>query len=199
MPDLSNEQLQVIRLTAVRVGWQYSEICDVEDQVQAGYLKALEYLAAHPEAALDAPMCVVMSRRSVFDELRAASRGSRTLLATQKARERVRQQLVQELLRPPTSAELREAGAPEPVEMFVPVPLDDLGMFEAAPEADDPIEISEMLEALEKIPQRLRWVVQQIFLHERTAAEVARDLGVTANRVHQLKADALRLLRRRLA
>ncbi|SDY80845.1 RNA polymerase, sigma 28 subunit, SigD/FliA/WhiG [Micromonospora pattaloongensis] len=50
-------------------------------------------------------------------------------------------------------------------------------------------------DAIEALPERLKYVVQQYFLLERPMAEIAEELGVTGSRVSQLRAEALQLLR----
>lgn len=49
--------------------------------------------------------------------------------------------------------------------------------------------------AVETLPERLRVVVEQVFFHDRTVTDVAKDLGVTQSRVSQLRAEAMTLLR----
>ena len=45
------------------------------------------------------------------------------------------------------------------------------------------------------LPERLRYVVEQLFFEDRTAADVAEELGVTQSRVSQMRTEALALLR----
>lgn len=49
--------------------------------------------------------------------------------------------------------------------------------------------------AVETLPERLRVVVEQVFFHDRSVTDVAKDLGVTQSRVSQLRAEAMVLLR----
>ena len=49
--------------------------------------------------------------------------------------------------------------------------------------------------AVETLPERLRVVVEQVFFHDRSVTDVAKDLGVTQSRVSQLRAEAMMLLR----
>ncbi|MGY4643778.1 RNA polymerase sigma factor FliA [Cellulomonas sp. URHB0016] len=49
--------------------------------------------------------------------------------------------------------------------------------------------------AVQSLPERLRVVVEGIFLHDRTVAEIADELGVTQSRISQLRTEALGLLR----
>lgn len=49
--------------------------------------------------------------------------------------------------------------------------------------------------AVEALPERLRYVVEQVFFQDRSVTEVADELGVTQSRVSQLRAEAMVLLR----
>ncbi|WP_066465487.1 sigma-70 family RNA polymerase sigma factor [Sanguibacter suarezii] len=49
--------------------------------------------------------------------------------------------------------------------------------------------------AVETLPERLRVVVEQVFFHDRSVTDIAKDLGVTQSRVSQLRAEAMLLLR----
>lgn len=49
--------------------------------------------------------------------------------------------------------------------------------------------------AVKALPQRLRYVVEQVFFEERTVNEVAESLGVTQSRVSQLRTEALAMIR----
>lgn len=49
--------------------------------------------------------------------------------------------------------------------------------------------------AVATLPERLRTVVEQVFFHDRTVTDIAKDMGVTQSRVSQLRAEAMVLLR----
>lgn len=48
---------------------------------------------------------------------------------------------------------------------------------------------------VESLPERLRYVVEQLFFHDRPVVELAEELGVTHSRISQLRTEALTLLR----
>jgi len=50
-------------------------------------------------------------------------------------------------------------------------------------------------EAIDAMPERLRFVVTEYFFGQRQLNDIAIELGVTESRVSQLRAEALRLLR----
>ena len=52
-----------------------------------------------------------------------------------------------------------------------------------------------LIEAVAELPDRLRIVISDYFLHERPMSEIAAELGVTESRVSQMRAEALVLLR----
>ncbi len=54
-------------------------------------------------------------------------------------------------------------------------------------------------DAIEELPERLRYVVQAYFFDQRQMADIAAELGVTESRISQLRAEALKLLRHGLA
>lgn len=45
------------------------------------------------------------------------------------------------------------------------------------------------------LPERLRYVVEELFFHDRPVVELAEELGVTQSRISQLRSEALSLLR----
>ncbi|WP_435299638.1 sigma-70 family RNA polymerase sigma factor [Timonella sp. A28] len=49
--------------------------------------------------------------------------------------------------------------------------------------------------AVEALPERLRYVVEQIFFNERMVTDVAEEMGLTQSRVSQLRSEAMVLLR----
>jgi RNA polymerase sigma factor for flagellar operon FliA len=50
-------------------------------------------------------------------------------------------------------------------------------------------------DAIEELPERLRFVVQNYFFEQRQMSDIAAELGVTESRISQLRAEALKLLR----
>jgi RNA polymerase sigma factor for flagellar operon FliA len=49
-------------------------------------------------------------------------------------------------------------------------------------------------DAIEELPERLRYVVRCYFFEQRQMADIAAELGVTESRISQLRAEALKLL-----
>ena len=48
---------------------------------------------------------------------------------------------------------------------------------------------------VESLPERLRYVIEQLFFADRPVVELAEELGVTQSRISQLRTEALTLLR----
>ncbi len=49
--------------------------------------------------------------------------------------------------------------------------------------------------AVEALPERMRYVVEQLFFHDRPVLELTEELGVTRSRISQMRTEALALLR----
>ena len=49
--------------------------------------------------------------------------------------------------------------------------------------------------AVRALPERLRYVVEQLFFHDRPVVELAEELGVTQSRISQLRTEALALMK----
>ncbi len=49
--------------------------------------------------------------------------------------------------------------------------------------------------AVEALPERMRFIVEQVFFEDRTVTEIAAELGITHSAVSQLRSEAMRLLK----
>jgi RNA polymerase sigma factor FliA len=49
--------------------------------------------------------------------------------------------------------------------------------------------------AVKALPERLRYVVEELFFHDRPVVELAEELGVTQSRISQLRTEALALMK----
>lgn len=152
-------------------------------------------------------------RGALIDELRGMdwlSRGAR-----RRARELsdVGATLTSQLGRIPTRAELAEAlGVAEEsvetargdgevrllsIEAFGTAVADVIA--DSAPGPEQALLESERLQYLKagvvSLPERLRYVIEQLFFADRPVPELAEEMGVTQSRISQLRSEALRLLR----
>lgn len=204
------------------VGYHVSEVLarvpatvQRDDLISAGHL-ALVLASRAYDASTGVPFAryaALRIRGALLDELRSmdwASRGAR-----QRARslDDTRDRLTAALGRTPTRDELaKELGtdvaavdqARQDSERRVlsiegtANPIADI-VADAAPGPEESLLVSERLRylraAVQTLPDRLRAVVQGLFIEERSVAELAEELGVTQSRISQLRTEALSLLR----
>lgn len=155
-------------------------------------------------------------RGALIDELRSADWASRSVRARARKRDAALEALTAQLGRTPTTAELAETlGVPtseiDAVEgdLQRAVVLSLQGFAEGVCVEDfvsarepDPEEIllhrervGYLLDAVAELPDRLKTVVTQYFLHELPMAEIAEQLQVSESRISQMRAEALSLLK----
>lgn len=154
-------------------------------------------------------------RGAIVDELRSIDWASRSVRRRARELDATRTQLATSLGRPATDAEVASAAGLSVEE--VASNGDDVAraqvlslhasedsslgesLVSSSPSPEAAAEHAERLtylsEAVAELPERLRVVVEQYFLHERPMAEIAETLGVSESRVSQIRAEALVLLR----
>lgn len=186
-----------------------------DDLVSAG-LAALAAAAVAFDASTGVPFsryATLRIRGALLDELRAmdwAPRGSRTRAKEMDAAE---DRLAVQLGRRPSRDELAAAlGCPageiETVRRNTERAMISLDAGDGAvadtlaqhgPSPEEQVLQGEQVRylgaAVGALPERLRVVVQALFVEDRAAAEVAAELGVTESRVSQLRTEALVLLK----
>lgn len=154
-------------------------------------------------------------RGAILDELRGMDWASRSVRRRAREVEEVRARLAGDLGRPVTDAEVAQVlgiGVDELVSHQADLSramvaslsemqaggMDDL-LPSGGPTPHEVVEHRERLaylqDAVAKLPERLRAVVEGYFLHDRPMTVIAEELGVTQSRVSQLCAEALSLLR----
>jgi RNA polymerase sigma factor for flagellar operon FliA len=204
------------------VGYHVSEVLSRvpatvsrEDLVSAGHLAlVLAARAYDPETGVPFPRYAALRiRGALIDELRSmdwASRGAR-----HRARElsAASDRLTATLGRTPTREELahalgtdlaavdqaRQDAERRVLSMDATVhPVADL-VRDEAPGPEDNVLIGERLRylraAVDTLPDRLRTVIEGLFLQDRSVAELADELGVTQSRISQLRTEGLALMR----
>lgn len=204
------------------VGYHVSEVLarvpatvSREDLVSAGHLAlVLAARAYDPETGVPfARYAALRIKGALIDELRSmdwASRGAR-----HRARElgAAHDRLTATLGRTPSRTELaselgtdvaavdqaRQDAERRVLSMDATVhPVADL-VRDEAPGPEDNVLMGERLRylraAVETLPDRLRLVIEGLFLQDRSVAELADELGVTQSRISQLRTEGLGLMR----
>ncbi len=209
--------LPMVRKAAWHVHGSGCEGMEVDDLVQVGLLALTEAARRHNGPGEDgfAAYAKIRVRGAMLDVIRRSRPGSRSARQRLRGMNAARDRLRQLLGREPSSAELaadlgisetalRELRA-EPIRLQ---PLDGLyddgdaafadarpDPFEALSGAEDAAQLAGFVAAL---PERLKLVLQLYFVEELNLAEIAAVLAVSVPRVHQLKAQAVALLRDKL-
>jgi RNA polymerase sigma factor for flagellar operon FliA len=154
-------------------------------------------------------------RGGILDELRSLDWATRSVRTKARATDLTRQNLTTTLGRTPTAEELAQALGTTTTDLhrtdndvqratvlslqgFTTASADDL-VTESTPGPEEMLlrreQIGYLHHAIASLPERLRIVITEYFLHERPMAEIAADLGVTESRISQLRAEALSLLK----
>ncbi len=190
---------------------------ELEDLVQVGTLALTQAARRHAMPVPDgfAAYAKMRVRGAMMDEMRRADCRSRTARANHARWERTRLRLAGELGREPDRSEIAAAlgldghalTALEQCDISL-TPLDEAyDEHSAAFASDDPdpfdiLSASDdrerLIRAMSDLPERLQLVLQLFFVEELNLTEIAAVLEVSVPRVHQLRAKALRDLRRLL-
>ena len=154
-------------------------------------------------------------RGAILDELRSLDWATRSVRTKARATDTTRQHLTVTLGRTPTAEELAQALGTTTTDLhqtdndvqratvlslqgFTTASADDL-VTERTPGPEEMLlrreQIGYLHHAIASLPERLRTVITEYFLHERPMAEIAAELGVTESRISQLRAEALSLLK----
>jgi RNA polymerase sigma factor for flagellar operon FliA len=188
-----------------------------DDLASAGYAALVTAAQAYdPSRGIPfGRFAAVRLRGALLDELRGMDWASRSVRARARRADVARQELTAQLGRTPSPTELAELlgvgvselnSVDDDVQRAAVLSLQ--GFTAGAAEdmvTDTGMNPEEMLihrerlgylhDAIEVLPERLRFVVSASFLQERPLAEVAAELGVTESRVSQLRSEALALLK----
>lgn len=207
------------------VGYQVAELLrrvptfvQREDLASAGSL-ALVQAANSYDPKTGVPFhryAVYRIRGAMLDELRSMDWATRGARQRTKQLEEMTSTLTAAAGRAPTKEELASAlgvdvesvesaqqdAARRVVSMDAPAGKEDdrtLEVPDESPSPEDTLLDDERLvylrAAVRALPQRLRFVVEQVFFEERPIQDVADELGVTQSRVSQLRSEALTLMR----
>lgn len=207
------------------VGYQVAELLrrvpsfvQREDLASAGSL-ALVQAANNYNPATGVPFhrfAIFRIRGAMLDELRAMDWATRGARSRTKQLEEMTATLTAAAGRAPTREELATALGVEVeqveaaqvdasrrvISIDVTYSEDDTRSLEIVDEGltpEDTLLSDERLvylkAAVKALPQRLRYVVEQVFFEDRAISDVAVSLGVTQSRVSQLRTEALAMIR----
>ena len=209
--------LPLVRRTAWLINGRGREGLEIEDLVQAGILALTECAQRHAGPTEDgfAAYAKIRVRGAMLDEVRRVAHDSRTARAKRSGYERALASLRGSLGREPSRAELARAMEVSDAELLAIeasgvrlTPIDDAydeTSLAFASDDPDPFEAlcaaedrERLIAAMVQLPDRLKLVLQLFFVEELNLTEIAAVLEVSVPRVHQLRAKALKDLRRLL-
>lgn len=202
--------LPMVRKAAWHVQGASSNGLEIDDLMQIGLLTLTDCARRHtgPGEGGFAAYAKLRVRGAMIDAVRRAVPGSRGSAARRRQDADNRQALAIQLGREPTGFELASSdqGAPRLPVSFTSLDAayDDTSACFADERPDTFALLSEaedgerLAAAIAALPERLQTVLQLYFVEELNLAEIAAVLAVSVPRVHQLKAQAITLLRDRL-
>jgi len=147
---------------------------------------------------------------AIADEMRAADWASRATRKRIRESLHVQESLTQALGRTPTLDELaeslgvdRKAAAEALADASRSVAsldetMGDLVASEIANPEDAMLDTERtryVVAAVTALPERMRYIVEQIYFHDRSVNEIAEELGLTHSAVSQQRSEAVRLMR----
>lgn len=186
-----------------------------DDMVSAG-LAALAAAAAAYDATTGVPFAryaTLRIRGALMDELRSMDWAPRGVRTRAKEMDAADDRLAAQLGRRPDRAELAASlgCSPDEVEAVrratdrsvISLDAGDGAVAETlahpqpSPEeqAVQGEQVRYLRAALSSLPERLRTVVEALFVHDRTPADIAAELGVSESRISQIRTEALALLK----
>ncbi|TAD78400.1 MAG: sigma-70 family RNA polymerase sigma factor [Sphingomonadales bacterium] len=207
----------LVRRAAWHIHGSGREGLEIEDLVQAGIVALTECAQRHAGPTEDgfAAYAKIRVRGAMLDEVRRVAHDSRTARAKRRGYERALASLRGTLGREPSRAELANAMGVSDAELLgieasgvKLTPIDDAydeTSLAFASDDPDPFEALCAMEDRERLiremtalPDRAKLVLQLFFVEELNLTEIAAVLDVSVPRVHQLRAKALKDLRRML-
>lgn len=202
--------LPMVRKAAWHVQGASSKGLEIDDLMQIGLLALTDCARRHAGPGEDgfAAYAKLRVRGAMIDAIRRAVPGSRGSAARRRQDADNRQALAIQLGREPTGLELA-CSNPGAARLSVSLTsldaaYDDTSAcfaderpdaFALLSEAEDGERLTAAIAAL---PERLQAVLQLYFVEELNLAEIAAVFAVSVPRVHQLKAQAIAILRDRL-
>lgn len=217
LDELVEAHMHVVHHVVRDVSSRLPAHVDVDDLVSAGYTGLVQAAKSYDEST-GVPFARWASRRirgAVIDELRAMDWASRQLRSKQKTITATEAELTAKLGRQPEHAEVAEQMGISVTELNRQrAQLDRQVMSLDCPSSasvqvqdsgrtpDDHVlmveQWDELRKGIEKLPEKLRYIVVELYIKQRSASELAAEMCVTPSRVSQMRSEALRTIRREL-
>jgi RNA polymerase sigma factor for flagellar operon FliA len=207
--------MPLVNRTAWHVHGMGRDGLEIEDLIQCGLVALTECAQKHDAPTEDgfAAYAKIRVRGAMLDAVRRSLNDTRLARKQRAAHERAVTALRGELRREPTPAEIARALGVSDAELraieasavtLTPIAeeYDESSTAFAAVEPDPFERLSErenrdrLLAAMHDLPERLMLVLQLFYVEELNLTEIADVLEVSVPRVHQLRAKALKDLRR---
>jgi len=213
-----SERNRLVEDNLAIVGYLVNDVCarathlSRDDLASAGAM-GLVLAADSYDASLGVPFGAFARRRilgAIADEMRAADWATRTARKRIKESLAVQESLTAALGRTPSvdevavslgvdraSATEALADAARTVSSLDDTIADTMAAQIASPE-DSLLETERtgyVLAAVQSLPERMRYIVEQIYFEDRSVKELAEELGTTHSAVSQQRAEAVRLMR----
>lgn len=207
--------LPLVRRSAWHIYGAGREGLEVEDLIQTGILALTECAQKHTGPTEDgfAAYAKIRVRGAMLDQIRRLLNDSRNARKKRAAYNKARDALRAEHGRDPSRAEIaRKLGISD--NELVEIEASAITVTSIAEEYDetstafaadgpDPFEVLSEMEnrerlivAMQKLPERLMLVLQLFYVEELNLTEIAEVLEVSVPRVHQLRAKALKDLKK---
>ncbi|MFD1722231.1 sigma-70 family RNA polymerase sigma factor [Amnibacterium endophyticum] len=212
------ERDRLVRENLAIVGYLVNEVArkathlSRDDLAAAGAL-GLVMAAESFDPAQGVPFGAFARRRvlgAIADEMRAADWATRTARRRIKESLKVQERLTSALGRTPTLDELAEslgvdrasaaeamADAQRSVSALDETVSDVIAASTVGPE-EAVLETERtryVTAAVKSLPERMRYIVEQVYFHERTVGDLATELGLTHSAVSQQRSEAVRMMR----
>ena len=207
--------LPLVRRSAWHIYGMGREGLEVEDLIQTGILALTECAQKHDRETEDgfAAYAKIRVRGAMLDQIRRLLNDTRSARKKRAAYDKAHDSLRGRLGRDPSRAEIAQAMGISDGELLeieasaitltsISEEYDETNTAFAA-EGPDPFEVlSEMenrerlIEAMRELPERLTLVLQLFYVEELNLTEIAEVLEVSVPRVHQLRAKALKDLKK---
>lgn len=206
--ELIQENMQSLRFWAASLSGHLPPVMDFDDLLMAGISGLLASKHKHkPSKSSRKTYFSYKIRGAVLDEIRELRPGSRQYQEFDFAVFKVRDNLAQELGREPSLYEIAQRMGMDESDLntrLLCLPTEMLRLNQNFPEDKIPdkkplpiesMELDEVKEMLQRLPERLRYVLEQYYFENRYMVDIGTDLGVTESRICQLHKQAIAELR----